>query len=90
MGYSPWGHKELEMTEQLTLPLSFEADKVALVVKNLSASAGVIRDMGSIPGSGRSPRGGHGNSCQHSCLRIPMDRGTWLATIHRVARVRHG
>ena len=90
MGYSRWGRKELEMTEQLTLSLSFEASKVALVVKNLSANAGDIRDMGSIPESGRSPRGGHGNSRQYSCLRIPMDRGTWLATVHRVTRVGHG
>ena len=41
------------------------------MVKNLPAKAGDVRDMGSIPGSGRSPGGGHGNPPQYSCLRIP-------------------
>ena len=56
------------------------------VVKNLPANAGDIRDMGSIPESGRSPGKGHGNSLQYSCLENPMDRGAWLATVHRVAK----
>ena len=56
------------------------------MVKNLPANAGDIRDMGSIPGSGRSPGGGHGNPLQYSCLENPMDRGTWRATVHRVAK----
>ena len=47
---------------------------MALVVKNLHANAKDIRDKGSIPGSGRSPEGGHGNPLQHSCLEDPMDR----------------
>ena len=42
--------------------------------------------MGSIPGSGRSPGGGHGNSLQYSCLENPMDRRAWQATVHRVAK----
>ena len=46
--------------------------------------AGDLRDVGSIPGPGRSPRGGHGNPLQYSCLKNPMDRGTWWATVHRV------
>ena len=50
-------------------------------VKNLPAKAGDIRDMGSIPGSGRSPGGGHGNPLQYSCLENPMDRGAWWATV---------
>ena len=41
-------------------------------------------DVGSIPGSGRSPGGGHGNSLQYSCLENPMDKGTWQATVHEV------
>ena len=45
-----------------------------LVVKNPSANAGDIRDVGSIPGSGRSA-GGHGNPLQYSCLENPIDRG---------------
>jgi len=57
--------------------------KVVLVIKNPSANAGDIRDMGSIPGPGRSPGGGHGNPLQHSCLENPMDRGAWQAKIHR-------
>ena len=62
------------------------ASQVVLVVKNLSANAEDIRDMGSIPGSGRSPGGGHGNPLQYSYLDNPMDRGAWWATVYRVAR----
>ena len=47
--------------------------------KNPPANATDKRDMGSVPGSGRSPGGGHGNSLQYSCLENPMDRGTWQA-----------
>ena len=56
------------------------------MVKNLLASAGDIRDMGSIPGSGRSPGEGHGNQPQYSCLENPMDRGAWWATVHGVTK----
>ena len=55
---------------------------MALLVKNPPASAGDVRDMVSIPGSGRSPGGGHGNPLQYSCLENPMDRGGWRATVH--------
>ena len=58
---------------------------MALVVKNLLASAGDIRDVSSIPGSGRSPGEGDGNSLQYSCLENPMDWGAWWATVHGVA-----
>ena len=44
-------------------------------------------DAGSIPGSGRSPRGGHGNPLQYSCLENPMDRGAWWAVVHGVAEL---
>ena len=54
------------------------------MVKNSPANAGDIRDMGSIPGWGRSPRGGDGNPLQYSCLKNPMDRGAWQATVHRI------
>ena len=47
------------------------------MVKNLPANTVNIRDMGSIPGSGRSPGGGNGNPLQHSCLGNPMNRGAW-------------
>ena len=53
------------------------ASQVVLVVKNLPANAGHVRDMGSIPGLGRSPGGRHGNPLQYSCLENPMDRGAW-------------
>ena len=56
-----------------------------LVVKNLPAIAGDIRDVSSIPGLGRSPGGEHGHPLQYSCLENPMDRGAWWATVHRVA-----
>ena len=59
---------------------------MVLVVKNLPANAGDIRDTGSIPGSGRSPGGGHGNPLQYSCLKNPMDRGFWQAAVHRVTK----
>ena len=45
------------------------------VVKTRRANARDVRDAGSIPGSGRSPRGGHGNPLEYSCLENPMDRG---------------
>ena len=61
---------------------------VALVVKNLPADAGDIRDAGLIPGSGRSPGGGHGNPLQDSCLGNPLDRGPWRASVQRVTRSR--
>ena len=48
--------------------------QVAMVVKNMAASAGDIRNTNSVPVSGRSPGGGHGNPLQHSCLEIPTDR----------------
>ena len=57
-----------------------------LVVKNLPANAGDIRDMGLIPGLGRSPGGGHGNSLQYACLENPMDRGAWQAAVHGVTK----
>ena len=58
--------------------------QVVLLVKNLPANAGVARDAGLIPGSGRSP--GNGNPLQCSCLENPMDRGAWRATVHGVTK----
>ena len=52
-------------------------------------SACIAGDPGSIPRLGRSPGEGYGNPLQYSCLENSMDRGTWQATVHRVARVRH-
>ena len=59
--------------------------KVALVVKNPPANAGDVRDVGLIPGLGRSSGGDHGNPPQYSCLENPIDRGSWRATDDRVA-----
>ena len=56
------------------------------MIKNMPANAGNTRDAGSIPGSGRSPGEGKGNTLQHSCLENSIDRGAWWATIHRVAK----
>ena len=53
------------------------------MIKNPPANAG---DMSSIPGSGRSPEGGHGNPLQYSCLENSMDRGAWWATVHGVTK----
>ena len=60
--------------------------RVSQVVKNMLVNEGDIRDMGSIPGWGRSPGGGHGNPLQYFCLENPMDRGAWRATVHRVEK----
>ena len=57
------------------------ASQEVLVVKNLPANSGDIRDMSAIPGSGRSTGGGHSNPLQHSCLENPMNRGAWWATV---------
>ena len=60
--------------------------QVVLVVRNPPANAGDVRDMGSIPGLGRTPGGGDGNSLQYSCLGNLMDRKAWQATILGVAK----
>jgi len=56
------------------------------VVKNLLAYAG---DVGSIPGSGRSPGEENDNPLQYSCQENPMDRGAWQAAVHEVQRIRY-
>ena len=61
------------------------ASPVAQLVKNLPANAGDVRDMGSIPGLGRSLGEGNSNPLQYSCLENSMDRGAWWATVHGVA-----
>ena len=60
--------------------------QVALVVKKLLANAEDIKDACSIPGLGRCPGGGHGNPLQYSYLKNPMNRGTWRAMVHGVAK----
>ena len=60
--------------------------QVVLVVKNPLANAGDIRDLGLIPGSGRSLGEGNDNPLQYSCLENPVDGGAWRATVHRVSK----
>ena len=62
------------------------ASQVVLVVKNLPANAGDLRDTCSIPETGRFPGGEHGNPLQYSWLENPMDRGDWQATVHTVTK----
>ena len=64
------------------IPVS-RASQVALVVKNPPANAG---NVGWIPGSGRSSEVGNGNPLQYSCLKNPMDRRAWKATVHGVTK----
>jgi len=56
------------------------------MVKNLPATAGDIRDVGSIPGLGRSAGEGYDNLLQYSFLENPMKRGAWQVTVHRVTK----
>ena len=58
------------------------------MVKNPPANAGGTGDVGSIPGSGRSPVGCDGNPLKSTCLENPMDRGAWRASVHGVAKSR--
>ena len=62
---------------------------MTLVVKNLPANAGDIRDMSSIPGLGRFPGGRNGSPLWYSCLGNPKKRGAWWAIVNGVTRVRH-
>ena len=69
------------------------ASQVALVVKNLPANVGDVRDASSIPGSGRSPGGGHGNPLWYSCLEKPHGQRSFGSSgdhfeIHRVSKSR--
>ena len=60
--------------------------QVVLVVKDLPGNLGDVRDVGSIPGWGRSPGGGYGCPLQYSFLENPIDRGAWCAIVHGVAK----
>ena len=77
----PFGYKS-----QKTQPKLAYASQAALVVTIPPAKAEEVREAGLIPGLGRSPGGGHGNSLQYSCLENPMDRGAYWATIQRVTK----
>ena len=62
------------------------ASQTALEVKNPPANAGDVRDVGLIPGLGRSPGGGHGHPPQYFCLENPMDRRAWWPAVHGVMK----
>ena len=68
------------------LPKRTTASQMALVVDSLPANAGDIRDVGSVPGSRRSPGAGNGYPLQYSCLENRMERGAWQATVYEVAK----
>ena len=72
----------------ITHSMNYLVSKVAIVVKNPSANAGDIRDMGLIPESGRSPGVGNGNQFQYSCLENSMGRGIWQAIVSGAAKSR--
>ena len=83
----------ITMYKLLVIKLSTK-DKIyfqgGLLVKKMPTNVGDRRDVGLIPGLGRSPGGGHGNPLQYSCLENAMDRGAWQATVHRVRNSRTG
>ena len=59
---------------------------MSLVVKNLPANSGNVRDSGWIPGLGRSSGDGYGNLLQYSRLKNPMDGGAWQSMVYRVTK----
>ena len=88
VGCRLWGRRESDTTEatqqQQQQQPCIQASQVVLVVKNLPADSGDLRDEGLIPGSGRSPGGRPGKSLQYYCLENPMYRAAWQATVHSV------
>ena len=94
----PWGleslaictlcHKGLQAFCKFGKFKKFWASQVALMVKNPPAKARDTRDAGLIPGLGGFPRERYGNPLQYPFLENPMDRGAWLATVHRVTKSR--
>ena len=92
MGYSPWGHKESDITEAtwhahttyLRASLGAQSMKNPPAMQETSHNA---IDQGSIPGLERCPGEGHSNPLQYSCLENPVDRGAWWATVQGVAKI---
>ena len=75
-----------EQPPRVTFVLGVRASQMVLVVSTQPANAAERGDVGLIPGSGRSPGGGHGHPLQYSCLEHPTDRGGWWPTVRRVAK----
>ena len=92
--WDSWGRKESDTTEWLNwTELNWREDWSSKNFPGGSVgkdSACIAGDLGSIPGSGKSPGEGNGNPLQYSCLENPMDRGAWWATVHEVAKSRTG
>ena len=82
--FLPWVFKS-EASIQVNMK-KYDGPQVVVVIKSPPASVGDVTDSGSVPGSGRSPGGGHGSPLQYSCLENPMDRGAWWATVHGVTK----
>ena len=76
------------MEEHIWKSCITQSSQVAVVIKNPPANAGDIRDVGSIPGLGRTPKGGHGNPHQYPCLENLMDGGVWWTAVRGVAKSR--
>ena len=85
---SPWGHKESNMTEQLSLSISkiFKGLPRWYSGKESACQFMIHKDAGSIPGSERSPGVENGNPLQYSCLKYFTDSGAWQATVHGLAK----
>ena len=96
---SPWGHKESDITERLHFTISSPGKRTGVIMyhfielglfpggSEVKVSACNVGDLGSIPGSRRSPGEGDGNPLQYSCLENPMGRGAWRAIVHRVTEL---
>ena len=82
----PWGFSLLRIGDLRDSKEISGNSLVRLVVNNAPANAEDIRDVGSIPASGRFPGGGHSNPLQYSCLENLTDRGAWWATVPRVTK----
>ena len=78
MGYSPWGHKESDVTERITLTLLGGSDG-----KESACNAG---DLGLVSELKRCPEEGNGYPLQYACLENPIDRGAWWVTVHGVTK----
>ena len=86
MGYSPRGCRVGYDSETSLSHTKDEGFPGGSVVKDPPAIAGDSGDTGLVPGLGRYPGGGNDNPLQYSCLKNPMNRGTWWATVHGVIK----
>ena len=75
-----------ELYQDLFFFFFFSWDIVSVGDSDGKESTCNVRDLGSVPGLGRSPGGGYGSPLQYSCLENPMDRGTWQAAVRGVAK----